>query len=299
MGGGGVPQPYQPTGQGQADINFQSLFQGQQPWAQGAPGEIIPNLYNAAYGIENNPYTGTLQQGANQASAWAMGPGTQIFEGGAQALSGAGNELTGQIPGVLAFGNDPQNALYNHTSQQTIDQQNAINAQSGVSGSPYAAGLDAQNLQNFNLAWGNNQLNRMSQADSTASGLSGAASGAFGEAGNLAQGATQLSYEGGQLPYLAHNMPFNADMSAWNQAAGGVNSALAPGQSLMNSLASYLGIGQNATSIGQQGQQQDFNEQASIYQGLGSLFGSFATPGGIGGSNPFGGKSGLASIAGK
>lgn len=272
-GGGSVPMPYQPTGQGQADINFQSLFQGQQPWAQGAPGQIIPNLYNAAYGIQNNPYTGTLQQGANQASAWALGPGTQIFEGGAQALSGAGNQLAGQIPGVLAYGNDPQNALYNQTSQQTIDQQNAINAMSGTGGSPYGAGLTAQDIQNFNLAWGNNQLNRMSQADAAAAGLSGAAGQAFSGAGNLAQGATALSYEGGQLPYEAENTPYLADLAAWNQAAGGVGSALAPGQNLMADLGNYLGIGQNATGLAQQGQQQQFNQNNAIWQGLGQLFG--------------------------
>lgn len=280
--------PYQERGQGAADQNYTSLFGSQQPWAQGAPGQIIPNLYADAGAIQNNPYAGGMQQGANQFGAWATGTGAPQMQAGSTALQQQGGQLGGAIPGVMQQGNDPQNALYNQTSQQTMDQQNAINAMSGVSGSPYSAGLDAQNAQNFNLAWGNNQLGRMQTADSTASGLSGASQGAYSGAGNLASGATSLGASGSSLPYNTANVAPSAGMNAWNQAAGGVSSALAPGGSLMGDLGNYLTLGQNSTRIGQQGQQQRYNQNQQMWSDLGALaFGPM--------TNPFSSSSGGSS----
>jgi hypothetical protein len=273
--------PYQERGQGQADQNYQSLFGSQQPWAQGAPGQIIPNLYADASAIQNNPYAAGAQQGANQFGAWATGTGAPQMQAGSTSLNQQGGQLAGAIPGVLQQGNDPQNALYNQTSQQTLDQQNAINAMSGVSGSPYSAGLDAQNAQNFNLAWGNNQLGRMQTADSTAGGLSSGSQGAYSGAGSLADSATQLGAYGSSLPYNTANTAPSAGLNAWNQAAGGVSSALAPGGSLMGDLGNYLTLGQNSTRIGQAGQQQRYTQNQQEMQQLGQLLSQLT------GGNPF------------
>ena len=273
--------PYTERGQGQADQNYQSLFGSQQPWAQGAPGEIIPNLYADASAIQNNPYAGGMQQGANQFGAWATGTGAPQMQSGSTALQQQGGQLGGAIPGVLQQGNDPQNALYNQTSQQTLDQQNAVNAMSGVSGSPYSAGLDAQNAQNFNLAWGNNQLGRMQTADSTATGLSGGSQSAYTGAGGLADSATQLGAYGSSLPYNTANVAPQAGLSAWGGVGQSVGNALAPGQSLMGDLGNYLTLGQNSTRIGQVGQQQRWGQNQVEMQQLGQLLSQLT------GGNPF------------
>lgn len=80
-------------------------------------------------------------------------------------------ELQGAIPGatqgnvgaanqILNTAFDPQSALYTQQYQQMLDQQNAINAMSGVGQTPYGAGLTAQNARLFNTDWQNQQLNR-------------------------------------------------------------------------------------------------------------------------------------------
>lgn len=94
---------------------------------------------------------------------------------------------------VLQTGFDPQNALYDRSFQQQQDQTNAANAMNGVAGSPFAAGLDTQANQNFNIDWQNNQLNRQIQAlgayDSAASTYAGNTEGlTSGSINNLATG---------------------------------------------------------------------------------------------------------------
>jgi hypothetical protein len=61
---------------------------------------------------------------------------------------------------VLNTAFDPQGQLYDRTYHQTMEQQNAINAQNGVAGSPYAAGVAGDAAKGFNIDWQNNQLGR-------------------------------------------------------------------------------------------------------------------------------------------
>lgn len=94
---------------------------------------------------------------------------------GLSAAPGVFNQAQSLIPGttqplinaanqVLQTGFDPQSALYNQQYQQQLDQQNAISAQNGVGGSPYAAGITGQAGQNFNINWQNQQLGRQLSA---------------------------------------------------------------------------------------------------------------------------------------
>ena len=69
---------------------------------------------------------------------------------------------------VLSTGFDPQQALYNQQSSNALNQQNAINAMSGIAGTPYGAGVTGQNQQLFNQNWLNQQLGRQQGALSSA-----------------------------------------------------------------------------------------------------------------------------------
>ena len=121
---------------------------------------------------------------------------TSLFSGGAGiygALQGMVNasqlqDLSGSaIPyaqQILQTGFDPQSQLYNRTAGQVSDQSNAINAMSGVAGTPYGAGLSDMNMRNFNIDWQNNLLNRERTA---ASGFGSLA----GSIGNLSDSAYQ------------------------------------------------------------------------------------------------------------
>ena len=51
-------------------------------------------------------------------------------------------------------------AYYGRQAQRTMDQQNAVNAMSGVGGTPYGAGVTGNTMSNFNIDWQNSALQR-------------------------------------------------------------------------------------------------------------------------------------------
>ena len=159
---------------------------------------------------------------------------------GAAAAPGVFNQAQSYIPitsnpellaglQVLQTGFDPQSQLYNQQYQQMQDQTNAINAQNGVAGSPFAAGLSAQNSQNFNTNWQNQQLSRELQA---LGGYDSAASTAAGNVANLQSTGTT---------------DFN---NLNNSAVGNLNSLVSTGTGALNS---GINTGVNAlTALGGQ-----------------------------------------------
>lgn len=60
-----APSGYQPAFQAQADQSYQNLVSGMQPYASGIASTTIPGLTSVAQNVQNNPYYGTAQQGAN------------------------------------------------------------------------------------------------------------------------------------------------------------------------------------------------------------------------------------------
>lgn len=155
------------------------LAQGQQAWNQAQ--SLIPQ---ATAGLGYAP--GVLNTGLNNANtSWGQ---SQATLGAANSAANTGLEAGGQILNT-AF--DPQQALYNQQYQQMMEQTNAINAQNGVSGSPFAAGLGAQNANNFNINWQNAQLGRQEGA---LGAFDSAASTAFGDINStLSTGASDYS----------------------------------------------------------------------------------------------------------
>lgn len=231
--------PYIPQAQGTADQLYQAIFNQMAPYAAQVPGQVIPQYQQLTQNILQNPYAAMAQQGAGAVSAADLSA--------AGALSGAGGQVLG-----TAF--DPQSALYNQLQQQTVDQANAMNAMYGLSASPYGAGVANQALQNFNIAWQNQQLQREQQG--------------IQAAGQAYTGASALGQTGAALPYSTYLGQQQAGLGALGQLTGGYSAAFGPQESLANLLQSYLGMGQSATGLAQLGQQASFQQQQQLGQQL-------------------------------
>ena len=259
MAGGG----YGLTGQAGADNAFQSL-------GGFYPTEIGPNsiwgyarssspVINA---LAANPYAGGYQDAANKAAGYAGGTLAPMQAGGAANLYGAGNQIY-----QTAF--DPQQALYNRTQQQVSDQANAINAISGLSGSPYGAGVAGQTLSNFNIDWQNQRLARQLQ------GVQGAGTAYTGASalGNSALGTMQTA---GAIPYSTY-AGIEGDKANAYQLGQGID------LNAINAAAEYLGLGQSGTQLAQRANvinseaaQQQYKNQQGAYAGLGQALSGFS-----------------------
>src|SRR6185437_6287846 len=171
-------------------------------------------------------------------------------------------------------GFDPQSALYNRSVQQLQDQLNSVNAQNGVFGTPYGAGLVGQGLGNLNIDWQNAQLQRQLQA------LQGAGRG-FAGASDLGGSAINTLATTGALPYSTYLGQQNDIVNAMNSVSGGYNNALGLDQNPLNALAAYLKLGQSATSVGQAGAAQNFGNNQSIGQGIGTALSQLSSNPGL------------------
>ena len=245
---------------------------------------LIPQSYNAASSVSqvpgqaaalgtagvNNPYNSQAQTGANTASQYGTGTVVPQMQQGAAALQGVGQQASGYVPQALQSGFDPQNALYNRNFQQQMDQQNAINSMSGVSNTPYGAGVTGNAAENFNMNWQNNALQRQQTAASTAAQLGGAANAGFTGAANLGAGAVQEQTSASGLPSSVYNQNI---MDAFKALAGqdtATSGAQGVTDQAMSQILSYLGYGTNATQARQ-------NESDKTWQGIGQLGGELAT----------------------
>lgn len=181
------------------------------------------------------------QYGADVGAAGLSGPAYGTAMAGSNQAASAGQGLMGAANQVLSTGFDPQQALYNQQSSNALNQQNAINAMSGIAGTPYGAGVTGQNQQLFNQNWLNQQLGRQQGA------LSSAAP-AYAAGQTLTQ--APLSTQNNQLSVL--NQLLNSQNSAgalganalagnagaagsaatnsYNLGSGGLNTLLAAGQ---------------------------------------------------------------------
>src|SRR5258708_26510103 len=173
--------------------------------------------------------------------------------GGANSLFGAGNQ-------VLNTAFDPQQALYNRTQQQVMDQINAANASSGVYG-PAAAGVAQQGINNFNIDWQNNLLNRERM------GIQ-AGGQAFGGASDLGGLGLQTLQSGSYAPYGTYLGQQRDIFGGLNSLNAGVLGAFSLPQQMIQNTEAYLGLGQSANSLAQTAQNTGFDQGSQIGSGL-------------------------------
>jgi hypothetical protein len=308
MGGSSqAPSPYQPTGQGQADQNYQQLTNSALPWATGVPSSTIPMAQTAATNVVNNPYYAQAQQGAQTAATQATSQvapsqfqgvsaltsagqagtpltaqttqGAQIAPADLQAILSAIPSLTGGMGAanqILQTGFDPQQALYNQQAQQTQSNSNATNAMYGLSESPYGAGVANQNQTNFNIDWQNAQLARQISAlsayggeqSTVANNLTNLNSNAVGNYNALNAGAAQNYATTTGAQGAAYNNASNLGIAGLNTLTG---ASQAPSQTYLDQQQADMQAAANVAATSQAALQPG-NQLAAVegnYLGLG------------------------------
>ena len=271
---------YSPSGtqQSQQNANATSLL-GQN---SSALQNYSPTLTSQASGITNsylnNPYQAAAQTGANTASSYGTGTVVPGQQAGAASLQNLGNQNAGYSAQALQTGFDPQNALYNTDYQQTTDQQNAINAQNGVAGTPYAAGVTGLVGNNFNLNWLNQALGRQQTAAGTASTLSNTANTDYTGASNLGQAGINTQASASALPATTYGTNLSNELAALSGQNTVTSGATGVDNSTIQSLLSYLGYGTSAGTAAA-------NAQSNALSGIGSLLGATSNSGTSAGSD--------------
>lgn len=211
-----------------------------QPMTQVRPGQANVFANQQMF----NPFAPQATAGAEMGAQYGGAAATNQFNLGGtleslgQQVSAEGQPLIRDANQVMKTAMDPQQALYQRTLQQQMQQFQAMNAGSGVGSTPYAAGLDAQNLQNFNISW---------QAQQLANQVAGinAASGAYGTAGTLQQTGASISGAGAGLQAGAGSLFMQSAMYPYA-------TSMLQSQQGMQALQQLLAYGQAGTGMGQQ-----------------------------------------------
>lgn len=271
-GGGTAPTAFTPPNQAGAASSLQSAATNLSSLGATTTGTAVPgyqNLYNAA---QTNPYAAGAQAAANATAATGTQFGNQEVSTG-QGLMNLSQSLGQYAPGIAEAAFDPQNAIYNQMYGQNMDQTNAINAQSGVAGSPFGAGLSAQSGQNFNLNW-EAQRQARENAGVAALGQLGTAEGNIATAGgNVGTAGLNALTTSGNLPTDTYQAQQKYIAEALNSLVAGDTAAGQPFTQAAQADTSYLGIGQQAAQTNLQAFQAQQAADASFWGGIGKLVG--------------------------
>ena len=301
-----VPTPqintYQPTGFGQAESGALGGIGNLGNF--NAYASLYPQYSGIGQGLVNDPNAQAFQQGAGTAGALGQNAALGAYGAGA-GLMGQGGNLFGLGNQVANTAFDPQNALYNRTLQQTQDQVRAGEAARGIATTPYGAGLENQALNNFNIDWQNQQLQRQIAGGQAASGLYGQGGGLVGQGAGLQAGAPGAYLQASGMPYATSQGIGSGQLGTLGQLGQfGAAGAQIPQQQVQDYL-SYLGWGSGQQGMGNQAQlglgkfnldqaNQGFNQQQTMFGDIGKLAGAGLSflPGGNFLSGIFGGGAG-------
>lgn len=236
-------------------------------------GQYTPQTQQVYYNEVGNQrnYAPQAYAGANQA-AGLMGNQAQMNTANAGVFSGVPSQLNPAIAQTLQTAYDPQKALYNQNLQASVDSTNQGLANSGLQYSPYGAGVQATNTNQFNTNWLQSQLGREQTGANTISSLLSSGEGAANTANTLAGQGAQQTYEAGLLPYQT--------ATAFNQnLANAVPYLTMNQQQQIGDYNSYYGAANtntaNATAAGNANNQYNMGLGNSIGGAFGSLFGLF------------------------
>lgn len=224
-----------------------------------------PSFQQIAEQAGGDPYRSLALAGSSNAAemggggAYNMQDMANRLGGSLDAQFGMRDKLMGTVDPLIQSGFDPQSALFNRSQSQLMDQTNAINAMSGLSGTPYGASAMAKAMSDFDIDWQNKQLARQVQGAGAAGNAAGAAGNAVAQAGNSATQAGSLYGQAAGLANTAAGLPSAtyqkqlgntlAALAARNQA--GLQGAQGYG-SLMDSFGAGIGRAQNMGAQGAQ-----------------------------------------------
>lgn len=238
----------------------------------GLGAHVLPQASMTAQNLYNNPYASMGLGGALTAAPMGQAGAAAQFNTGASFLPYAQQ--------IMATGMDPQSQLYNRTLQQVQDQTRAAEGARGIQTTPYGAGLEADQLRNFNIDWQNQQLNRQTQA--------AGAAGQLGTTGsNLMASAPSQYLQASMLPYATFSDIGSGQFGALSGLLniGGQGQGLA--QTPIQDYLGYLGAGNQAGSVANQAFANQLNQAklgwgqlGQLGGGIGSMLGWSPTQGG-------------------
>jgi hypothetical protein len=193
--------------------------------------------------------------------------------------STAGLNLPGAANQAIQTGFDPQQSIYNQQHQQNIDQTNFINAQNGVIGTPYGAGVANQSNIDFNNAWQSHLLQNQATGANTASSLLGAEGSGLSTGAGIQSGVGQ--YGLGLGNYGLGLGSYGLGLGSYGTQLGGLTSGVA-----QNQIADFLGYLSGGTSAsnaqtalyqaGTNAQQVQNQSTSGLWGGIGKLLGTGA-----------------------
>ena len=234
----GMPPTYQPMAQPQMDQSWQQYYNQLASLTPSYYGQIQPMASQALTSAFSNPYAASFPAAAANVSNTA---------------NSTANQQLGAARNILATSQDPQSALYNRTLNAIQQQARAANAAAGIGTSAAGVGLEDQAVNNFNIDWQNQQLQRQLQ-------------GAAG-AGNVSNQALNMMMGTYGLPYYAAAQVPAGQFGALQNYAGTIGAYPAALNQLLNQSAAYMGMGQAAQ--GQAFNQAFQNAQAQNAQAAG------------------------------
>jgi len=162
-----------------------------------------------------------MGQDANAVSNWAdtvagYAPGLQALAqqtaGYANPMAADANSLRSYAPYLMEMGMDPNMSEYNYGLKQTQDSQNVQNAESGLSGSPFAAGATGDAMAAYKRNYDSARFGKGVQALSALQGL-------YSGAGGLDMNAINALMSSGQLTGMSADT-LGAAAGMKGQAAG-------------------------------------------------------------------------------
>lgn len=269
------------------------------------PQQLMPAYGQVAGNLMNNPFQGMAMGGAGAASGYGA-HAANMAAGSGDFLTQMGQGMAPYAMGVMNAGFDPQNALYGRMAHDTQERARAGNEARGLDMSPYGAGLENDASRNFNIDWQNNALQRMISGVGAGAGAMGAGGNMMNMGANLSAMAPGLAMQSGMFPYQTFNQIGGDQLSALNSLSqAGLTATQVPQQGVQNYM-NYLGAGNQANQVQNQGgqmrlnqandmfrQQQQFGQQfgqgmAGMTNGLGKMYGwgnqGGGSPGYYGGS---------------
>ena len=238
--------------------------------------QFLPQYEQATQNLYNNPYASTYQQGSAQAGQLGQAAGLNTI-GAGQTVQGAGQSILPYAQTIMNTAFDPQQALYNQTLQQLQDQTRASEAARGIATSPYGAGVENSNLQQFNINWDNNQLARQTQGLSAVDQAVNQAGQSIGQGAGLQTAGAQGYGAASALPYQAGQQIGTGQQQAISSLLQGGSQAQGLAQTPVQDYLAYLGVGNQAGGVANQQAQVGlnqanlaFNQNQTLGQNLGA-----------------------------
>lgn len=272
-----APKPYQPPGQDSAAKSFYDSNQILQGAGTDLAKSVTPQYQQIVSNIKANPYALQAQQGANTTAAQARDVVAPSQFAGAAGLDRLGTKLSGLIDPTILAGFDPGGTAYGRALHQNQEQVNAVNAQYGVAGSPYGAGVASDANINFNNTWQQNEQGRQIAALGGLGQLGTSMGSAYSGASDLNTAGLNTQYGASQLPYGVYGGQQNDQIAALNALVGGTTAAYAPLQTSIGNYGQYLGIGQQANQGAINAAQVNNQASNAMWSGLGQLTGTLGS----------------------